>query len=88
MEQVTAAGGVVTLVHLTYNVSAVLGDTDWRIACVPNMTELHQTVHHPNCQRTNDMRAVTCPICKKSPMFTELWQRLEAALRGPISVKT
>jgi hypothetical protein len=37
---------------------------------MPNMSEFHLTPYHPNYQRSNDLRAVTCPACKK-------WQQRE-----------
>ena len=65
MEQFNASGQPVTLIHLAYPISA----TEWRIACMPGMTEFHQTPHHPNYQRTNDTRAITCPGCKATAVY-------------------
>lgn len=64
MNQIGPTGQQTTLVHFVYG-----GDTtgDWRIACMPNMTEFHATEHHPNYLRTNDPRGVSCPACKKTP---------------------
>ena len=50
-------------------------NSGWRIACMPNMTEFHQTMYHPNYQRTDDYRAVTCPACKKSEAYKEAMER-------------
>lgn len=64
MDQILATGQSVTLIHYVFQ------DNQERIACMPNMTEFHQTQHHPNYQRTNSKGAVTCPMCKKSKAFT------------------
>ena len=68
MNQIDARGRVTTVIHYTY-FSGLFGA--WRIACMPNMTEFHRTDYHPNYDRTNDVRAVTCQSCKKTPVFYE-----------------
>ncbi len=74
MDQILPTGQTITLVHLTYE-ATVPGGTDdlpvksWRIACMPNMVELHHTTFHPNYQRSNDPRVVSCPACRKSEVF-------------------
>ena len=88
MDQVTAAGGLITIVHFMFE--SVLPPPEqegppvsqWRIACMPNMTEFHQTPYHPNYQRANDVRAVTCPACRKTQVFRQEQQRLDVALGG------
>lgn len=59
MDQVLVGGSAVTLIHLVRRVGE-----DWRIECMPNMVELHATQYHPHYQRTDDVRAATCPACK------------------------
>lgn len=76
MDQIGADGKVTTLVHFTY-LPTENGD-DWRIACMPNMTEFGCTQHHPNYQRTNDVRATTCPWCKEAAIFKQIQGRLHA----------
>lgn len=75
MDQILATGGTVTLVHFTYPV----GD-GWRIGCMPNMTEFHSTSYHPNYQRSNDTRAVTCKDCKNSANYKVAADALAAGL--------
>ncbi len=65
MDQVDAHGQVTTLIHYVFQ-----SDPVERIACMPNMTEFHQTAYHPNYQRTNSKAATTCPACKRSEVFT------------------
>ena len=63
MSQITPSGTSFTLIHFVFQTDPE------RIACMPNMTEFHQTPHHPNYQRSNDARAVTCPGCKKTDAY-------------------
>jgi hypothetical protein len=63
MDQLLLTGERVTLIHFVFQTEPE------RIACMPNMTEFHQTQYHPNYQRSNDHRAVTCPQCKKTEVF-------------------
>lgn len=77
MDQLRPDGVTITLIHYTY--AAGLGE-DYRIACMPNMVEFHQTMYHPNYQRTNDVRAVTCPACIKSAAYKEGQRALTEAL--------
>lgn len=65
-QQVQVDGTIVTLIHFCYLTEP---KNEERIACSPNMKELGETMYHPNCQRTNDFRAVTCPSCKRSDMY-------------------
>ena len=59
MDQVSPTGQSTTLIHYVFQTDPE------RIACMPNMTEFHLTPYHLNYQRSNDLRAVTCPACKK-----------------------
>lgn len=78
MEQVGPHGQVTNIVHFVH------GEPN-RIACMPNMTELHATLHHPNFPRTNEVRAVSCPACKCSGPFLAAEEALQAGLRsGPL----
>ena len=63
MDQITPAGRSVTIIHYVFQVDPE------RIACMPNMNEFHATGYHPNYQRTNEARAVTCPACKKTDLY-------------------
>lgn len=76
MDQVLPTGGMITLVHFVHQVDPE------RIACMPNMAELGTTPHHPNYQRSNDTRAVSCPACKRSVAYKVAHERLGAALRS------
>ena len=60
-QQILPTGATVTLIHLT-----VLVDGTWCLACMPRLRDLHATPGHPNYQRTDDVRAVTCPACKRA----------------------
>lgn len=81
MDVVTPSGVTVTAVHLVHEVLAPPVDQEgpptmqWRIACMPNMTEFHQTAYHPNYQRSDDARAVSCPACQKTPAFKAAQKR-------------
>ena len=68
MDQILPTGRNITLIHFVFPVSDQ-SPTEWRIACMPKMTEFHLTPFHPNYQRTDDPRAVTCPACKKTDMY-------------------
>lgn len=64
MDQLLPGGQTINLIHFVFQTDPE------RIACMPNMTEFHATGYHPNYQRTNDPRAVTCPACKKTGDYT------------------
>lgn len=66
MEQVDVHGRAITLIHFTFQPD---GRGEWRIACMPNMTEFHQTPYHPAFHRSNDPRAVTCKQCHKTDAY-------------------
>lgn len=74
MEQLDAFGVAKTIIHFTYQQGE-----QWRIACMPNMVEFHETPYHKNYQRSNDPRAVTCPSCKKSQALLEAQRGIDAA---------
>lgn len=63
MEQIDAHGRLTTLIHYVHQVDPE------RIACMPHMTEFHLTPYHPNYQRSNEPRAVTCPSCKMTEVY-------------------
>lgn len=63
MDQVGPYGQVTTLIHYVFQTDPE------RIACMPNMTEFHQTAHHPHYQRTNSPQAVSCPACKLTEVY-------------------
>ena len=63
MDQVDARGASKTLIHYVISVNPD------KIACMPNMTDVHSTAYHPSDQRTNESRAVTCPACMKTASF-------------------
>lgn len=70
MEQIAAAGTATTLVHFVFQTDPE------RIACMPNMTEFHKTMYHPNYQRTNDALGVKCPACEKTDAFKQAMERV------------
>ena len=82
MEQILADGSVITLVHFVSMATVPPRDDEpegppvqrWQIACMPNMVEFHQTPYHPNYQRTNDPRAVSCSACKASSVFKRMME--------------
>lgn len=65
---INADGTVVTLVHF---------ECDGKIACMPGMVEFHRTEYHPNVIRTNEPRAVKCPMCERSTVFREAMCRVK-----------
>lgn len=83
VDQVDRYGVARTIIHLVCEV--VVPPTDgqpegppslqWRIACMPNMTELHATAYHPHYQRSDAVPAVTCPACKKTKAYEEVRRR-------------
>ncbi len=64
-DKIATLGGV-TVIHLTYRPDS---KADWRIACMPNVTEFATAAHHHNYLRSNDTRAVTCSACKGTDVF-------------------
>lgn len=58
------------------------GDT-WKIACAPGTTMLNATENRPfPYQRSDDVRAVTCPLCKDTDEFKRAKNELQSALRA------
>lgn len=68
--QIGAYGGETVVIHFVFQ------SNPERIACMPNMTEFHLTPQHPQCQRTNEPRAVSCPACKRTPTFKMAFEGL------------
>ncbi len=87
MDQLLATGGTITLIHFVHPTLSRSDEQQWRIACMPNMTEFHSTPYHPNYQRTDDARAVTCPACKKAPVFKTAMTYLQEAMGRTASVR-
>ena len=83
MEQINELGQSVTVVHWMMDTP-----NGMRVACMPNMVEFHATAYHPPVNRTDDVRASNCRACKKTAEFKSAVERLEAALRGPITRST
>lgn len=85
MQQVGPFGGVITLVHFISLVSMPPLDHEgpptpqWRIACMPNMTEFHETMYHPSYHRTDHAPAASCPQCKKTREYTQAMERANVA---------
>lgn len=77
MQQLQPFGGSITLIHYFVEVPTPPANEEGpptlqhRIACMPNMTEFHQTPYHPAYQRTTDARAVSCPQCKKTAFYLD-----------------
>jgi hypothetical protein len=60
---------------LAYSSGAVLNpqaDWTWKLACSPNLTEMHAQASRPfPYHRSDDPRAVTCPACKDTEAFKD-----------------
>lgn len=82
MDQVDQYGRQFTLIHLVFPLSNE-SPAEWRVACMPNMVELHRTNHHQHHQRTDSWQAVTCPACKRSDVYRAAAQRDGAHLPQP-----
>lgn len=63
-------GGGPTVIHLTYRPNGL--DEQWRIACMPEVSDFATAAHQPNYQRSNDTRAVTCARCKATDVFKKV----------------
>lgn len=68
---IATLGGDYTI-HLTYRPNGLDEGVDWRIACMPDVTDFRHQTHQPNYLRSNDTRAVTCDRCKKTRIFEEV----------------
>lgn len=83
--QINAHGGMVTIIHFVSEVMVPPTSEEgppvpqWRIACMPNMTEFGETMYHKSYHRTDDVRGVTCPTCKKSDAYKQAAERLANA---------
>lgn len=59
------------------------GEETWKLACVPNMTEMAQAHNRPlPMHRTDDPRAVTCPQCRETQEFREKMAQVRQAESG------
>ena len=76
MDQVGPTGQVTTIIHLVHNASG-----EWRLACMPNMTEFGSTLYHQHYPRSDDLRAVTCPQCKTTAAYKTAQANMQAVLR-------
>lgn len=76
MQQIDERGNMIEVVHFAH-----VADGKERVACLPNMAELHQTQHHPNYQRSGEPRAVTCPACKRTDAYCGTLAFHEAAAK-------
>lgn len=68
MDQVTPSGRSFVLIHFAYPTSDA-SPPEFRVACMPNMTEFHSTPYHQQVARTNAHQAVTCPACKRTDVY-------------------
>jgi len=73
-ETIREDGTTVGLVHFAFRVGK-----QWRVACC--FTQGLGDVESFPCVRTDDVRAVTCPVCLKTEGFLEALQELQAAYR-------
>lgn len=68
-------GSQVTPVHFTFQDGA----GEWWLACVPTV-DLRTVFRPVPWQRTDEPRAVTCPLCKRTSVFKDAQAHLEAVL--------
>lgn len=68
------------VIHFMYAVGG--GPMDWRIACMPDVREFHQTAEHPVYHRTDDARAVNCPDCMDQPIHKNWDKQILGRVRG------
>lgn len=73
---VLADGSEIVLVHWVMRENGVP-----RIACVPNLREMHAHARPYPWMRTEDTQAVTCPNCKHTPEFEKAEADYERATR-------
>lgn len=87
MDQINTGGGAIMLIHFVSEVMVPPVEEEgppvpqWRIACMPNMTEFGETMYHPPHHRSDDARAVTCPACKNTHEYARMMERLNAAAK-------
>ena len=86
-------GTEIHLIHFIYlsppGVVAAVGrrltgaaDT-WKIACVPNMTQFSASGDRASpWRRSEDVRAVTCPLCSRTEFFVAAERQLRETLGG------
>lgn len=70
MAGITTLGGGNPVTHFTYLMDPV--EMVWRIACMPSVTDFRMSPHHPNYLRSDDVRAVTCHMCKSTDIFKRM----------------
>ena len=70
MARITTLGGNY-VIHLLYKPNGLDEGDEWTLACMPHVTNFRTQPHQPNYLRSNDTRAVTCPVCKKTTAFSE-----------------
>lgn len=72
---ITTLGGGPTIVHLTYNMDEGSDTPEWRIACMPHVTDFATAAHHHNYLRSNDTRATNCQACAATAVFKRIKAR-------------
>ncbi len=88
MDQINVLGQTTTLIHyfayekIFVNEKQTMMRDSWRsvemyVACMPNMTEFGQTIHHQLVMRTDCVQAVTCPQCKKTDVYHRALDRVK-----------
>ena len=55
---------------------------EWRIACMPHTTDMVMAPHHQLYNRTEEPRAVTCVMCKKTQVFKSALNLVDSTLRA------
>lgn len=70
LNPITTLGGV-SIVHLAYK-SNDSEPIDWRIACMPHVTNFATAAHHHNYLRSDATPAVTCAACKATAIFKKV----------------
>ena len=75
---VLESGEQVAVVHLVHQIRTerqmpdglMVPVVDWRIACTPGLQDLHGTMQRLEpWQRSEDVRAVTCPMCQQTVAY-------------------
>lgn len=56
--------------------------TRWCIACSPGIMDFRMAPHHQIYVRTEEVRAVTCLMCKQTQIFKKMKDQAEALLRS------
>lgn len=90
-EGIDREGRRYVLIHYAYESPAGLrqveglalhpGRSDtWKIACMPNLEGLRALGRTHPYQVVNEVRAVTCPLCKASKPYQEAWKLLQILL--------